>query len=390
MAIPGILVILFSTHLGFAQLQFQYSFTFAGGVFLAYLFGLKRVISHFSLRQNRRYHIRVKVLRYLRHSGSVKTVVVVPLIMVIILSPLLPVSQSLPAARTVNEFTPPGNLNAFNSMLSMMPGNATILASDFIFSRIAGDRNAYPILHTSVNGTLAVDDHLPANFNPKYILIFPSDYYSVEKIVKSFPSNYGVLAESMLNLSETNIINTFHYNDYVILYEIGYQGEAKLYEPAFNQFLSPDHFTINAGKIVSVQVSSFKKGVEVVNNGSVAFNILHGPSTASYAYTLLPGDYNASLYLHLFIENKTLSEQNSIGMQIEAYSNSYPLAWNQTNITSSSFYHAGIDVVTMHIVAYRPIFWFSVAIFDLKPGYGFIFYGAGISQNQKSAINGGV
>ncbi len=382
MAIPGIAVILASVHLGFAQLQFQYSFVYAGGVFLAYLYGLKNIVSLMSKWQKEGTFGRGKLKRFLGSSYSRGAVLMAPLVVVILLSPTLPVSHMLPDARPIDQLAPPGNLAAFQSMLSLMPANATILASDYVFPHVAGDENAYPILHSTINGTSVAIDGLPADFSPRYVLIFPSDYTSAGQIVAGFPSDYGVLAESMLIISTNNFLSTSYFDVYVILFEIGYHGQARLYKPAFHQALPIGDFQMTSGSVVSVPAGSFLQGVEFTNNGSGPFVLLHGPSTSSYAYTLLPGEYDVSLYLNLFIDNETLAAQNAIGAQIASYSNSLPFSWSQVNLTNNSFSHTGLYVATMHINAYRPIFWFSTAIYALKPGYGVIFYGAEIVQTE--------
>ncbi|EQD75698.1 conserved hypothetical protein, membrane, partial [mine drainage metagenome] len=255
-AVPGLLLILFSNHASFAQLQFQYSFILSGGILLAFITSLRKLqyikeqsqALVISIKRKRAWHKLIRLVRK-KHPLFLSSIIIIVLSLNIIFSPLSPLSSSLPNSRPIAIITPPEDINTLNNILGLVPSNASILASDFIFPHLATDPNSYPILHAVVNGSYVVSDKLPSNYTPEYIFIFPSDFSSAEQIVTVFPHSYGLLADGTLNFSQISGIRLVSVKDSLLLYKFNYLGTPTFFSP-LNTFLQPQDFTINYGVFV--------------------------------------------------------------------------------------------------------------------------------------------
>lgn len=394
-ALPGIILIMFSDHVGFAELQFQYSFVFSAGVFISFVSGLKKIQNiverSYGMQLDKRENIIIMnqkiTINTKRLVGPTSVFIIVVLFLNMVFSPVSPVSSTLPSAREIEVFEPPSNLEILNTILSRVPSNASVLTSDFIFPHLATDENAYPILHQPLNGRLEVVDKLPSNFTPEYVLIFPTDFSSVQQLVKEFPSDYGVLADGILKFEEVQGFHSFLVQDSLILYRLNYRGPGEYLNP-LSTFLPPQKFILNTGTVVRSNYINYSSALYVNSNNSTPFTILHGPSTATYAFSLLPGMYRISLAFEFIITNKSRAASNTNVIEISAYSNSYPVVWAKANVTRNSSLFYKTTMISLNVSTIRSIYYFSIAIYALKPGYGFYFYGVSIVQLKNASVYG--
>jgi uncharacterized membrane protein len=89
----------------------------------------------------------------------------------------------------------------------------------------------YPLIHVNnfTSGTAGTMIHLPDNFQPDYILIFPIDYNDTVIAVKSFPSSYGLLGTITGEYPVLTGFSSIQIQKFqVSLYQSGYSGPPKL------------------------------------------------------------------------------------------------------------------------------------------------------------------
>lgn len=191
---PLFFLTLFTLHVNFSDLAFQYSLTATAGIFIAFIEGLKILNGRRNQPVKSHKTVASKIVK-----GKDKFVVILSVVVIInvAISPLLPLCQGIPTARPINTIEASANLTQLNGMLDEIPSNSVVLASDLIFPHIATYPNIYPIVYGSVNQTLLLYNYLPPGIIPQYIVIFPTDYQSASLMIHSFPQNYSVFASMM-------------------------------------------------------------------------------------------------------------------------------------------------------------------------------------------------
>jgi uncharacterized membrane protein len=225
LVIPWFVVSVFGGNPDFSVFFFQYNFIIIPALIIGTIYGLEKL---------RRKQFAVGSMAFrLRISPLSKKLPIILLVGYLIFTPIYPIMSPylVPGPHVVQNFRPPSNSTLLDQLFNLVPDNATVLASDNIFPHVVKGINAYPLLYVNnfTSGTAVPMIHLPNNFAPTYIVIFPSDYNDTVKAVKAFPSSYGLLAAVTSEYPVTTGFNSIQTQKFeVLLYQNGYSGQPKL------------------------------------------------------------------------------------------------------------------------------------------------------------------
>ena len=177
-----------------------------------------------------------------------------------------------------------------DDVLSALPPNAIVLASDNLFPFVANDVNAYSLLPGSPHGL----PYLPfsASHLPPYVLLSTSEWTPVPTWLKNVAFNgsvYGIRA----------MVYAPAYPDTVYLLETGYAGPAQVYQAVpfpTTQMLCPSAFALGAsGRLVAASGTACGSEIEsdpASNLSGNGHSVWFGPYVS-----LLPGRYNVTMSL---------------------------------------------------------------------------------------------
>ena len=225
LVIPWFVVSVFGGNPDFSVFFFQYNFIIIPALIIGMIYGLEK-LQHKPLPSG-------SIAFRLRMIPLFKKVPVVLLIGYLLFTPLYPLFSPylVPGPHVVQYYLPPSNSTSLDQLFNMVPNNATVLASDYLFSHVIRGLGSYPLLHVNnfTSGTAGTMIHLPDNFKPDYILIFPIDYNDTVIAVKSFPSSYGLLGTVIGEYPVLTGFGSIQLQKFqVSLYQSGYSGPPKL------------------------------------------------------------------------------------------------------------------------------------------------------------------
>lgn len=185
--LPFLVLSLFSLHINFDNLGFQYSLTVTAGIFIALVEGVRIVNRRFESDNKIRYSHGSKVKKL---HPRIKAMLAVVILFCIAMTPALPPTNQLGEGRAINMYTASPDFETMNKAFSEIPQNSNILASDYLFAHLAENTHLYPIVYNFNSSGLVLYNYLPATFIPQYIVIYPSDLKSVRVLVQNFDTSY--------------------------------------------------------------------------------------------------------------------------------------------------------------------------------------------------------
>jgi uncharacterized membrane protein len=225
LVIPWFFVSVFGGNPDFSVFFFQYNFIIIPALIIGMIYGLEK-LQHKPLPSR-------SIASRLRMTPLFKRIPVILLIGYLLFTPFYPLLSPylVPGPHVVHYYLPTSNSTALDQLFNMIPNNATVLASDYVFPHVVRGINSYPLLFVNnfTSGTMMPTIHLPNNFKPAYIVIFPADYNDTVKAVKSFPSSYGLVGAVTGTYPVLTGFNSFQTQKFdVLLYQNGYLGPPKL------------------------------------------------------------------------------------------------------------------------------------------------------------------
>jgi uncharacterized membrane protein len=228
LVIPWFVVSVFGGNPDFSVFFFQYNFIIIPALIIGTIYGLEKL-------RHKKSPTRGIAFR-LRTTPVFKKLPIILLIGYLLFTPLYPLLSPylVPGPHVVSYYLPPSDNTSLDQLFNLIPSNATVLASDYLFPHAVRGISSYPLLHVNnfTSGTTESVIHLPSNFAPEFITIFPIDYNDTVKAVKSFPSSYGLLGEVTSHYIVLTGFSSFQIQTFrVLLYKSGYSGPPKLVSP---------------------------------------------------------------------------------------------------------------------------------------------------------------
>lgn len=225
LVLPWLIVSLFGGNADFSVFFFQYNFIIVPALIIGAIYGLEKLHNVPIASQD--------LARALRLAPAYENLPTLLLVVYLLFTPFYPVLSPylVPGPHLAQFYVLPTNATSLEQLFEMIPSNATVLASDFLFAHAVRGINSYPLLPprnftTGVSGTVV---YLPINFTPDYIVVFPSDFNITQKSVKAFPGSYGLVANVTATFLTLNGFDSFQTQKVaVVLYQYGYTGPAKL------------------------------------------------------------------------------------------------------------------------------------------------------------------
>src|SRR5204863_8244496 len=173
----------------FSVFFFQYNFIIIPALIIGTIYGLEKLRHKQSPTRGIAFRLRM--------TPVFKKLPIILLIGYLLFTPLYPLLSPylVPGPHVVAYYLPPSNSTSLDQLFNLIPNNVTVLASDYIFPHVVRGISSYPLLYVNnfTSGTTMSTIHLPNNFTPAYIAIFPADYYDTVKAIKSFPNSYGLV-----------------------------------------------------------------------------------------------------------------------------------------------------------------------------------------------------
>lgn len=392
MAVPALVLSLFSSNIAFSVFAFQYTFLPVAGLFVAAVEGLSILQSRWganvaetktsdaSGRGGRpakssrgQSDLRYRLKRRLGRIARPGPIVVICVAFAVVFSPLLPLTIIYVEPQIISTFVPPSNYQSVENLAKLVPRGASILASDFLFSQVAADSKAVPILKNYTDGRYVLDNYTPPHWQAQYVLIFPADFPSAEDLVPSFPHQFGLRATASISDGEalgTTLI------EYALLYERNYTGPVADFAQREVQDFGATDFVTTTGQLVRSPYGQFAWGLYFPALPNATDVVLRGPSTCCVSIDEIPGNYTLTLFVQVDIGPNASS---SHVFQVSANSPQGILAsWtvNRTSVRNSSL----MDInLTLNLT--QPVTYFSISISSLEPGYALAFYELEVKPN---------
>jgi uncharacterized membrane protein len=225
LVVPWFVVSVFGGNPNFSVFFFQYDFVIVPVLIIGVIYGLEKL-------QHLPTPTKGWTLR-LRMTPLYKKVPILLLLVSVVFTPFYPVLSPYlyPGPHVAQYYVLPSNSTLLDRLFSMIPDNATLLASDYLFAHVVRGINSYPLLFVNnfTAGRIEPIIHLPNNFNPDYIIIVPADYNNTARVIKSFPSSYGLLGAVTIEYLVLTGVDSFQTQTVeVLLYQNGYTGPPKL------------------------------------------------------------------------------------------------------------------------------------------------------------------
>jgi len=170
-----------------------------------------------------------------------KKLPVLLLLVSLLFTPFYPVLSPYlyPGPHIAQYYVLPSNSTLLGELISMIPNNASLLASDYIFAHVVSGINSYPLLYVNnfTAGRIEPIIHLPNNFTPDYIAIVPTDYNATVNVIKGFPNSYGLLGAVVAQYPALVGFGSFDNQKVeILLYQYGYRGTPKFFLPNPNSY----------------------------------------------------------------------------------------------------------------------------------------------------------
>lgn len=218
MILPLLVLTLFSLHISFDNLSFQYSFTVTAGIFIALIEGVRIVDKRFEKSSSTGNATFNKTRKF--HPG-LKSLLLVVVLFCVVMTPALPPAGYLGEGRAINLYTTSPDMGIMNKAFSYIPQNSSVLASDYLFAHLAENTHVYPIVYTFNNSEQILYNYIPSSFIPQYVVIYPSDLKSVESLVPNFNTSYHVIYSFSYNYTYYSGFFTVHTKSIAIyIYEL--------------------------------------------------------------------------------------------------------------------------------------------------------------------------
>lgn len=245
--IPYTAFSLLSTYASYYSLGLQYTMYVTPQLFVAYVMGIN--------------HIK----RYAKH--VLVSSLIIGILLFILYNPLSPIApQNLYIfVWRLNS----ASVKAIDSVIKLIPSNASVLTTDSIFPHLANRLNAYVFPMSIPNYNEYV-----LNINATYILMTISSRGSMAGLLKAEIQGYGLLAAI----------------DGIYLFKKGYHGKPIIYEPLTNYVIPASKFQLWSGTTVEM-LNSDQDSAYYWQGGNIG-TFWVGP----FYLTLLPGIYNITAY----------------------------------------------------------------------------------------------
>jgi hypothetical protein len=225
LAVPWFVVSVFGGNPNFSVFFFQYDFVIVPVLIIGVIYGLEKLQHRQTPTGGWEFRLRMTPLY--------KKLPVLLLLVSVIFTPFYPVLSPYlyPGPHVAQYYVLPSNSTLLDRLFSMIPDNATLLASDYLFAHVVRGINSYPLIYVNnfTAGRFEPTIHLPNNFTPDYIVIVPADYNTTLRVIKSFPASYGLLGAVTSKYQVLTGVNSFQTQTVeVLLYQNGYSGPPKL------------------------------------------------------------------------------------------------------------------------------------------------------------------
>jgi len=291
--VPWIGFTLLSSNLNYVDLGFQYGFLAASSLLVAFVYGLPRArqmldtwasASHAGMTPADHPARRHPSPRQVRRTAILVGLVAL-LALNIALTPADPALQYAGAgsAYRVTYSFPSGN-SAVQSLATLLPPGAAVVASDDLFPLVANDVNAYSFSWTQDPGL-----GLPFNSSnlPPYVFIAEDRTVAVSNWL--VPWLYQSSSYGLRGVAWSSTVGT------VLLFETHYSGPIAEYgspPPSSGEYSGWSLAPGSAGTVVAVNDSTYPTVVQSVPG--VLGTVWSGPGT-----TLAPGTYEVNVSLRL-------------------------------------------------------------------------------------------
>ncbi|WCM35949.1 DUF2079 domain-containing protein [Sulfolobus acidocaldarius] len=286
---PYILLILFSNHVPYFEIGWQYPLIGAGMFVVAMVYAISRLIKNYRI-------IIVSIF--------------VMFMLSVALNPYLydnfqPSNSSRIFSGGYNPklslSTALANYEVISIMTSLIPHNAVVIASSNLFPFVANDVNAYPIY--GYFNTSYMITYLPNT--PQYVLL--SGQSNELTMLKG---NYSIIAEG----------------DNLILLKLNYTGKVVYFKP-FSKFFGPNYLLtgVNTTNNIGRYEISSNRQVEILKIYNTSYNktLWNGPY-----YNFAMGNYVAQFYLKLGNNSNTT-------LKVEVFDSTLNKVLNYSIIDSS-------------------------------------------------------
>ena len=246
-AMPYAIFSLLSTYAPYYTLNFQYTMYVVPQLFIAYVMGIGRV------------------KRYIKH--ILISSLIISLILYALYNPLSPAAPQ-------NLYVFIWHLNstrvkALNSIIKLIPSNASVLTTNSVFPHLADRLDAYVFPMSTPNY-----DEYVLSINATYILMTISSRGSIVGLFKAETQGYGLLAAI----------------DGIYLFEKDYHGRPIIYEPLTNYVIPAYKFQL--WPEATIKIMDGVQGIVYYWQGGNTGTFWVGP----FYLVLLPGIYNVTAY----------------------------------------------------------------------------------------------
>ena len=246
-AMPYAIFSLLSTYAPYYTLNFQYTMYVVPQLFIAYVMGI------------------MHVKRYIKH--VLISSLIISLILFTLYNPLSPAAPQ-------NLYVFIWHLNsarvkALNSIIKLIPSNASVLTTNSIFPHLADRLDVYVFPMSTPNY-----DEYVLNINVTYLLMTISSRGSIAGLLKAETQYYGLLATI----------------DGIYLFEKDYHGKPIIYEPLTDYVIPAYKFQLWSGAVDKMMYEN--QGVAYYWQDGDIGTFWVGP----FYLVLLPGIYNVTAY----------------------------------------------------------------------------------------------
>lgn len=387
LALPGVVLSLFSSHPGFSEFSWQYTFVPVAGLFIASIDGFARLRWRFDtplvsphkpatprgLLPNERRGpperrlSRTRVRRWLRGRSPTNGVIAICLGLAIALSPMLPLTAVYVNPRAIDTFVPPPNYESVQHIVGLVPAGASVLASDFLFSQVAADPAAVPILWNLTASGYTLNNFTPPGWHPTYILIFPEDYPAARALISSFPLDFGLRAVASI---PSSVVGGVTLQMYVLLYEAAYAGAIEDLADRASQMFTAPFFTSPFGQIVPSDTAPFATQLLIGAQPNSVAKVLEGPNLPYDSLDEVPGQYLVDVFLRI-APQANASDYRIASLSIVSGAH----LWDYRVLNRTLLAGAAILDLQFMVNLTRPVTGLGISVDSLSAYYSLAFFG---------------
>ncbi|MEM0134085.1 MAG: DUF2079 domain-containing protein [Thermoplasmatales archaeon] len=196
--------------------------------------------------------------------------------------------------------------NYAKDMSSMIPKNATVVASDNLFPMVANSRYAYSLTWLPYSDGIIV--HFPFNetHKPQYIFVDESYYFlpNFLTMASTNSSEYGAIAYSY----------SASFPKTIALYELGFTGTPLLlgHRPPVTRIFDYNNLSLTAdGSLRALNGSTYQKVITGKTGNSSTSLIWYGPYT-----TIAPGTYRMEISYQIDASNATSNNGSALELSV--------------------------------------------------------------------------